>query len=211
MSLLLLVLSFFVTPASAEDLPKGTLPLKSVGAVANLQGCEAHVLASTTKAANTVKTVVGVAQAQAICKEAEGDLEIAKAEAQAIKDGSAAEAGLVNAAGIAVMNGDPMSYDRVLEPDGTIRTHLATGPAGTVHELAAVAAALDPRLTGYGYGQYGVYNQDPNLVGLARLSGIPLGTTMPFATGTPATAPCGTADQCQAKVAALQSALAQQQ
>ena len=206
MSLSFLVLFSFVSTASAKDLPAGSLPLTQVGAVADLHGCEAHVLANPWSATNTVKTVIGQAEAQRICAEAKGDLAIAEAKAQAIRDASKAEADLVFTASAPMMTGESVSYDRVTEPDGSTHTHLATGPAGAVHELAAVAAALDPQLS-YG-NQYGVYNQDPNLVGLARMSGIPLGASV---TGSqPATASCGTAEQCAAKVAALQSALAQQ-
>lgn len=208
---LLIVLSFIAPTASAKDLAPGALPLTQVGAVVNIKECKDHVLANPWSARATVKVVIGEAQAQATCKEADGNLEIAEAKAQAIRDAAAAEAGLVNAAGIPIMNGESVSYDHVLNADGSMATHLATGPAGTVHELAAVAAALDPQLAyGNQYG-YGAYAADPNLTGLARLSGIPLGTTTPFATGTSsATAPCGTATECQAKVTALQSALAKQ-
>jgi hypothetical protein len=192
----LLILSF-IFAANAAD--KG-LPLPTVGSTVVVTDCATKLVSAPWNAANTAKVVIGNARAQQICSEAKGDLAIADARAQAIKAQADAEAGLVQAAAIPVMNGDSVSYDR--QADGSV--HLATGPAGTVHELAAVAAALDPQLTGD--GQYGAYNADPNLVGLARLSGIPLGVSTPAA--APATAACGTADECQKRVAALQAALA---
>lgn len=201
MSSILLGLSLLINSASAKDLPAGSLPLTQAGGVVDLHGCESHVLANPWSATNIKKVVIGQAEAQRICAEAKGDLAIAEAKAQAIRDQSAAEAGLIQAAAIPVMDGGSVSYDR--KADGSV--HLATGPAGTVHELAEVAAALDPQLS-YG-NQYGVYSADPNLIpGLARMSGIPLGA--PVAGTQPATASCGTAEQCQAKIEALQGALA---
>lgn len=202
MSLFLLVLS----SAFAKALAPGELPLPQVGAVADLTGCdEMRVLANAWSAKATVKTVVGKAEAERICKKAEGDLGIAKAKAKAIEDASAANAGLVNAAAIPMMmEGGNVSYRYTVLPDGTQTMDLVTGPAAAVHELAAAL----PQPTGFGnqYG-YGAYDADPRQVGLARLIGVPLGA--PITTSAQAaTAPCGTAEQCQARISALQSALA---
>lgn len=207
MSLPLSLLVLALSTSFAADLPPGALPLPQVGAVLNLNGCDdVHALASPWSAGNTVRVLTGQAQAQAICAAAKGELAIDEATAQAIKDRATVESWLLFSAAYSAMTGGPVSYNYVINPDGSQTTHLATGPAGTVHELALIAASLDPQLTGY--GQYGAYNQDPNLVGLARMNGVQLGA--PVTPGTQATATCGTAEQCQAKIAALQSALANQ-
>lgn len=185
-----LALSLIASTAFAGDLAPGSLPLKEWGAVADLHGCEAHVLAGTATATNTVKTVVGVAQAQAICKEAEGDLEIAKAKAQAIRDQSSAEAGLIFTASIPMMDGGSVSYAR--NADGSVR--LVTGPAADWHEYGATVASADPRLRLGGVGYIG--GGDPNLY---RLAGGQMGTVVAPAfpgSSSNATADCGTLTEC---------------
>lgn len=190
MSVSLLVLSsFFISTSSAKDLAPGSLPLTQVGAVADLKGCEAHILANPWTATNTVKTVIGVAQAQAICKEAEGNLKIAEAKAEAIKAQADAEADLIFTASIPMMNDHSVSYRR--EADGSVR--LVTGPAADWHEYGTAVASADPRLR---YGGVGYTGGDPNLY---RLAGGQMGNVVTPAlpgSSSNATADCGTLAEC---------------
>lgn len=192
MTLFLLVLSLLAPTASAKDLPAGSLPLTQVGAVAELKECEAHVLANPWTAGNTVKVLIGQAEAQRICSEAKGNLAIADAKAKAIIAQADAEAGLIFSASIPMMNGESVSYVR--GADGAV--HLVTGQAADWHEYGTAVVSADPRLRYGGVGYIG--GGDPNLY---RLAGGQMGNVVAPAlpggvSAATATADCGTLAEC---------------
>ena len=194
-TLLLLVLS----SAFAKD----SIAIPTVGANQVLSDCTMKVVASPWTTGNAGRLVIDQARAQAICIDAKSDAAVALTRAQAEVRRSDAQAQLVDAAAIPVMNGQAVNY---VGPDGT---RLATGSAADWSAYGQAVVSADPAMRYGGYGNY--RGGDPNLW---RLSGAQMGgfvtPVMPGVSAvapTVETAPCGTPVECQKKLDAAVSML----
>lgn len=197
--------NLFTNLAEAKPLQPGELPLVQVGAVANLNGCEAHVLANPWTTRNAGQMVIDQARAQSICHDSQGDLAIAQAKAQAFVNLSIAEATLIGAGAEPVKNGESVSYSR--GHDGAVR--LDTGSAA---EWRAYGEALADGNVGMGRGIRGIDPRYANLMVLdSARAGFMNHPAVPAVARTSENpASCGALDQCEARVTALETVIAEQ-
>ena len=179
-----------------------------------VDGCATTLAASQTTARNGGKLQLDLARAHEICSRAQGNLARAQAEAWAtLAEASQqmlrapGEAALLASAGKALEGGGNV---RVESPDGL------TVAGGDHLEWEAYAEGL-AALEGGGQQYHGHGGHDPRFVdtylldqGRAAFMAHP---AMPGTSRTPAAEPvsaCGTAAECEEKVRALSSALANQ-
>lgn len=154
---LLLSLSL-VSLANAGD---SELPLPVVGAnMVTRDRCTMQVSTAPWNTTRAGKVAIDYAKAGSICLESEGDLEIAKAKAKAIIARGDAEASLVSAAAIPVMNGESVDYE-----SGDGRVHLVTGAAADWHAYGTAVTAGNGMIGGMPLGY-----TDPSMAMLYRLS-----------------------------------------
>ncbi|MFA6018164.1 MAG: hypothetical protein WCT28_00745 [Patescibacteria group bacterium] len=186
------------------------LPMPAIGGATMSAGgsmCGQQILAAPWNAKNAGRLVIDFATAERICAEARGDFNVATAKARET---------IINA--FTVRSLAP-SFVKAAETGGDVRVKIGdsvfeSGQHLQLEAFGTAVAAANPSLS------YGTY--DPNLQysGLARISGVvPMGTmvgngyaAMPQMLGqqaSTATASCGTADECQKKLEALQSVLAE--
>lgn len=184
------------------------LPMPAIGATMSAGGsmCGQQILAAPWNTKNAGRLAIDFANAEKICAEARGDLNLATARARKIVIDAFTIKSLAASFGEAAKKGG----DVKLEIDGSL---LESGPHLQMAAFGQAVAATNPNLA---YGSL-----DPNLQysGLARLAGIPMGTmvgsgyaAMPQMPGqlSANTAPCGTAAECQQRLEATQAVLAEQ-